>query len=98
MSREYEAPKPGHTKTINVNDWLANSQSGGQVVRPGSRDNVYASQEELKNHWQEVMLERERGPKLEAGTKECSECNKTERYYKDDYMCYKCRDNLEGAE
>lgn len=102
MSQEY--PKQGTPRTINVDKWLNDNQSGKHVpvppriVRPVNNPDVAKHRAKLRDTWGDYQTVMAREAKLEPKPQECSECGKTERCYINDYMCFVCRDALEGTE
>lgn len=101
-----EYPKSGKPRTINVDEWLRDNERGKVIHNPPvikrpsipqQRDAVNY-QKELQKNWHTYHENQAREPRLEGEAKECSECGTIERYYKDDYMCFKCRDTLDESE
>lgn len=64
---------------------------------PEERERVRALQEELREKWRirEEVAEREH--LLDNTSRECVECHTSRRHYRDDYICYKCRDAKGGS-
>jgi hypothetical protein len=60
------------------------------------REQFRRTQEELRERWQEREEIAEREHLLDNAPRECVECLATRRHYKDDYVCYRCRDAAGG--
>jgi hypothetical protein len=76
-------------KIINVNDWLNRRNEMGRVpLTPGGKVDRVALAEEYAKH----LAGKERAAKLDGEARECSECGETRQHFKDDYICYQCRE------
>jgi len=104
-SEKYRTPVVHKEISVNINDWMTSRQ---QVFNPNGPAQAGVVRETMTTEElifeaekrQEAWLESERmsrlADKLEASAVECSECGQTERPYKEDYLCYKCRDKLDA--
>lgn len=63
---------------------------------PEERKRVKELQEELRQEWavREELAQREH--LLDNTPRECVECFVSRRHYREDYMCYRCRDAQGG--
>lgn len=101
MSSENPTPRP--VLTVNIKEWLEKRNIGGVQPQPtvqipdmASYATVEEYQEKLAEAYVKQQTERQRASKLEAKAKECGECSQVEKHYRDDYMCYACRDRLDA--
>jgi hypothetical protein len=101
----------GEEITVNLDDWLTNRDvtldrsttyvHPDQIQLPASataeeREQMRAQQEELRKLWQEREELAEREHLLDNAPRECVECSDLRRPYKNDYICYRCRDKQGG--
>lgn len=63
---------------------------------PQERAEARAMQEKLRKRWQEREELAEREHLLDNTPRECVECSALRRHYKNDYVCYRCRDEQGG--
>lgn len=94
---EVKPPMSHPTITVDINDWMneRRTRGGATCTTNVTVDDLIDEAEERQAQW----LHRKRMVELETllaeGAHECSDCGKVERFYKDDYMCYQCRDRME---
>jgi hypothetical protein len=92
---EYQPPKQGPTISVNIDDWL----SASKQVAPSELQRVSDAteyQEALREQWREREEIAQRENRLDKQAVECVECGEIRRHYTGDYMCYQCRDILDG--
>ncbi len=97
------------SRTVNINDWL-NRRHGGtavtrvkgaeaQVTGPTTMADLEDMQQVAQTLAEEIQQQaviRARQDRLEPQAKPCSECSEQVQHYKEDYICYQCRDRLES--
>lgn len=105
MSEENE-PKALPSIRVNVDKWREDRAGGvtpthtihlPRIVSDEERENIERQQAVLQDRWlksQEITVRRE---KLDSEKVECVECGVTRERYKEDYICFRCRDKLEGT-
>lgn len=79
------------TITVNVDEWLQDRQQ----PRTTTTEVQEMAQDQIEE-WHAKNERRARESLLAAELAECSECGKMERSYHNDYICYRCRDELES--
>lgn len=98
--------------SVNIDDWLEQKQTpkepGPPVIvhpvqvqlpanaTPEDRKKARAEQARLRAEWEEREELAEREHLLDNESKECVECSAQRRHYKNDYVCYRCRDEAGG--
>jgi hypothetical protein len=96
---DYQPPVTHQPITVNVDDWLGARQADrGLLQQPRVDVSVEQLQEEAEQRqeqWFAAQQERLREHQLEVNAVECSNCDQLERPYKNDYLCYNCRDALD---
>jgi hypothetical protein len=98
MSKE-----PEGVRTVNINEWFKQRHERHVYKRPEVKlptpDEIEAAKEQqavLADRFAELHAARVLADRLEGGPRECSNCGQTERFYKEDYVCYQCRDRLDA--
>lgn len=97
---------PG-TKTVNIDEWLNRglhvSRAKEALERhakvpqtPQEQQKAAMVQRELLERWERQKAERDREDRLDSGTRECAGCGNLERHYRGDYICFRCRDEMES--
>ena len=100
-------PGPGPAITVDVEKWLKERHNPGgglkyppeqapRTASPADKERVRQTQEELRERWQEREELAEREHLLDNEPRECVECSATRQHYKNDYICYRCRDAAGG--
>lgn len=97
----------GKDITVNINDWLNQRQkafnpndgwreTSGVIPNEMTADELIAEADKRQTAWLAQERMRQLEDKLEPKSVECSECGDTERPYLNDYICYRCRDELDS--
>jgi hypothetical protein len=60
------------------------------------RKKLLSVQEDLREQWQEREELAQRAHLLDNAPRECVECSDSRMHYKNDYICYRCRDKAGG--
>lgn len=103
--------EPPKSITVNIDDWLAERQASAQGLKfpaqaptiqlpataatPEEQAVILEEQRRIKERWMATQELEVRKGKLVEGTPECVECGEQRQQYKDDYVCYRCRDKME---
>lgn len=108
--KNYTSGNPVGSISVNIDEWM--KQAHGPAATPKSVEQEFPKpqkerQEEIRKareaqaEYKENYLVRNeriaRQANLTDDKHECSECGKTEFFYKDDYMCYQCRERLDAG-
>lgn len=97
MPREYKPSQPLAPISVNVDEWMAKAHGPKAIVKPTTQVEVDQLKAELREYKENYLDRNERMARQAALTPdklECTECGRTEHFYKDDYICYQCREKL----
>ena len=103
----YGSSNPGQPITVNVDEWMKQAHGPRAAPKPAEQEQlqrpkpeeVERARQELRNYKENYLARNERAArqaKLTPDKHECTECGRTEYFYKDDYMCYMCREKLDA--
>lgn len=109
MDRNYKSSNPGVPITVNVDEWMKQAHGPRATPKPAEQEHLQARSKrqeeierakiELRDYKENYLARNERAArqaKLSIEKSECTECGRTEFFYKDDYMCYQCREKLDA--
>lgn len=108
--RNYRSGNPGQPITVNVDEWMKQAHGPAATPKPVEQEfpkphkerqeEIRKARQEQANYKENYLARNERAArqaKLTEDKHECSECERTEYFYKDDYMCYQCREKLDAS-
>lgn len=107
--KKYSSGVPQGPISVNINDWMEKAH-GPRVPKPTEQEvpptraqqekAIQEAREAIKQYKERHTSHTEhaaRKASLTDSQQECSECGCTEYFYKDDYLCYRCREILDAT-
>ena len=102
---QFSESRRGKDISVNINDWLNRQHnphdhwrhSSGVVGEEKTVEELIDEADRRQEDWLEAERLRVLEEKLEGEAISCGECSLEERPYKNDYLCFKCRDKMESS-
>lgn len=83
--------------SVNIDDWLKTNGGNRKLLQQNTTAaEVEEMVHERAQQWMDEQDKRRREPLLADEKQECADCGEFRRPYKDDYICYECRDRLDA--